>query len=628
MSSETATLPAATNSEQAPLRLVVVTGMSGAGRSTAANTLEDLGWYVVDNLPPTVLPEVCRQARHSGITRLAVVLDVRTRSFFEQLPSMFSDLTKSGTMPEILFLEASDDVIVRRQESVRRPHPLQGDGRLLDGITAERSTLATLRAAADLVIDTSAINIHQLASRVSHAYGGPTNDQLRVTLVTFGFKNGIPVDADLVVDVRFLPNPHWVPELRPQTGLSKPVRDYVLAQDGAEEFLQRLQELLLVMAAGLRARGQAVRHDRARLHRGQAPQHRDGRGVRAAAAGAGDADEGAAPGRGPGMSRMISPRPPGGPARARLPGVVAFGGGHGLAASLTALRRITDRLTAIVTVADDGGSSGRLRAELNCLPPGDLRMALAALCGDDESGRTWADVLQYRFPGEGPLADHAIGNLLIVGPVGAAGRSGGRTGHGGPAAWELRAACCRWPPCRCEIEAEVIGLDPLNPDEVSTIRGQAEVAKTTAEVRAVNLIPNDPPACPESIETVLDADWIVLGPGSWFTSVIPHLLVPKLAHAIHATSARRLLTLNLEPAYETEGFSAARHVELLAEHAPDIRLDAVLADQRFAADDAHLADWAAALGADLVVADLAARDGSPRHDPLRLASAYAEIMGI
>jgi uncharacterized cofD-like protein len=174
----------------------------------------------------------------------------------------------------------------------------------------------------------------------------------------------------------------------------------------------------------------------------------------------------------------------------------------------------------------------------------------------------------------------------------------------------------------------VIGLDPLNPDEVSTIRGQAEVAKTTAEVRAVNLIPNDPPACPESIEVVLEADWIVLGPGSWFTSVIPHLLVPKLAHAIHATSARRLLTLNLEPAYETEGFSAARHVELLAEHAPDIRLDAVLADQRFAADDTHLADWAAALGAQLVVADLAARDGSPRHDPLRLASAYADIMGI
>ena len=313
--------------------------------------------------------------------------------------------------------------------------------------------------------------------------------------------------------------------------------------------------------------------------------------------------------------------------RHQLPAVVAFGGGHGLAASLSALRRITDRLTAVVTVADDGGSSGRLRAELNCLPPGDLRMALSALCGDDESGRTWADVLQYRFPGAGPLADHAIGNLLIVGlwerlgdPVAGldmVARLLGAEGRVLPMA-----------AVPLEIEAEVIGLDPLNPDEVSTVRGQAKVAKTTAEVRGVHLIPTDPPACPESIEVVLDADWIVLGPGSWFTSVIPHLLVPKLAHAIHATSARRVLTLNLEPAYETEGFSAARHVELLAEHAPGIRLNAVLADQRFAADDAHLADWAAALGAELVVADLAARDGSPRHDPLRLASAYAEIMGI
>ncbi|MET1006859.1 MAG: RNase adapter RapZ, partial [Propionibacteriaceae bacterium] len=162
---EPAAVPTAPGA-RTPFRLVVVTGMSGAGRSTAANALEDLGWYVVDNLPPSVLPEVCSQAQHSDISRLAVVLDVRTRSFFEQLPTMFSDLTAAGILPEILYLEASDDVIVRRQESVRRPHPLQGDGRLLDGITRERQTLATLRAAADLMIDTSSINIHQLSSRV------------------------------------------------------------------------------------------------------------------------------------------------------------------------------------------------------------------------------------------------------------------------------------------------------------------------------------------------------------------------------------------------------------------------------------------------------------------------------
>ena len=218
-----------------------------------------------------------------------------------------------------------------------------------------------------------------------------------------------------------------------------------------------------------------------------------------------------------------------------LPSVVAFGGGHGLSSSLTALRRITDQLTAIVTVADDGGSSGRLRAELNCLPPGDLRMALAALCGDDESGRTWADVLQYRFNSAGPLADHAIGNLLIAGlwerlgdPVAGldmVARLLGAKGRVLPMA-----------SVPLDIEADVIGLDPDKPDERSEVRGQATVAKTPGEVISVRLKPADPPACRESIEVVLDADWIVLGPGSWFTSVIPAPARPRAGqgHLHHA----------------------------------------------------------------------------------------------
>ena len=254
-------------------------------------------------------------------------------------------------------------------------------------------------------------------------------------------------------------------------------------------------------------------------------------------------------------------------------------------------------------------------------------MALAALCGDDESGRTWADVLQYRFNTQGPLDDHAIGNLLIVGlwerlgdPV-----------AGLDMVAKLLGAKGRVLPMASvplEIAAEVIGLDSEKPDEISQIRGQARVATTTGEVCSVRLMPHDPPACPDSIQVVLEADWIVLGPGSWFTSVIPHLLVPKLAEAIHTTHARRILTLNLEPSGETAGFSAAKHIELLADHAPDLRLDVVLADSGFASDDPHLASRAEALGARLVVADLAARDGSPRHDPLRLASAYAEILGV
>ncbi len=326
----------------------------------------------------------------------------------------------------------------------------------------------------------------------------------------------------------------------------------------------------------------------------------------------------AAAGTGPGPDMALG----------RLPEVVALGGGHGLSASLAALRRITDRLTAVVTVADDGGSSGRLRAELNCLPPGDLRMALAALCGDDESGRTWADVLQYRFPGDGGLGGHAIGNLLIAGLW---QRLGGDPVAGLDMVARLLGARGRvLPMCAVplDIEAEVVGLDPAAPDEVGRLRGQHQVARTRAEVRTVRLHPADPPAAEQSVRAVRDADWLILGPGSWFTSVIPHLLVPELADAIVTSPARRILTTNVNADPETKGASPARHLELLAEHAPKLRLDVVLADSRYVRDDPHLEAYARSLGARLMVADIAARDGSPRHDPLRLASAYAEIMGV
>lgn len=237
------------------VRVVIVTGMSGAGRRTAAHALEDLGWYVVDNLPPIMLSKLHDTVRAEGITRLGVVLDVRGRTLFEDLPGVFAELEMADVVPEILFVEASDDVIVARQESSRRPHPLQGDGRLLDGIRRERELLATLRAAADLVVDTSRMNVHQLAARVTHAYAGDTSDRLRVTLMSFGFKNGLPVDADMVIDVRFLPNPHWVPELRPQTGLSEPVSEYVLRQPAAGPFLDQLEALLNTVAEGYLTEG-------------------------------------------------------------------------------------------------------------------------------------------------------------------------------------------------------------------------------------------------------------------------------------------------------------------------------------------------------------------------------------
>lgn len=308
------------------------------------------------------------------------------------------------------------------------------------------------------------------------------------------------------------------------------------------------------------------------------------------------------------------------------PRVAALGGGHGLFASLSALRRVTRQLTAIVTVADDGGSSGILRREFGVLPPGDLRMALAALCGDDAWGTTWSKVVQHRFSGTTGLDGHTVGNMLIV----ALWELLGDTVQGLDWVGRLLGAHGRVLPMASvplELVAEVEGVDPARPEEISTVRGQAECAATTGRVRSVSLIPADPPACPEAVAAIRSADWVVLGPGSWFTSVLPHLLVPELAEALISTRARRLVALNLAPQPgETEGFSPHTHLEVLAEHAPELTLDVVLADRGAARGAvAELEKAVGLLGGRLVLADLAMRDGSPRHDPRQLAGAFAEI---
>lgn len=236
--------------EGRPVRFLVVTGMSGAGRRTAGHTLEDLGWYVVDNLPPVLLPGLIDVAEERQFDKVAVVLDVRTRSAFAQIPAAFDALGRAGVVPQILFLDADDQAIVRRQESARRPLPLQGEGRILEGVQRERLMLGSLRAVADMVIDTSQLNVHQLAARVGAVFGADGDHELRITLMSFGFKNGLPIDADMVFDVRFLPNPHWVPDLRPQTGLSSAVSGYVLGHTEAQEFLGHVEQLLVTIRPG------------------------------------------------------------------------------------------------------------------------------------------------------------------------------------------------------------------------------------------------------------------------------------------------------------------------------------------------------------------------------------------
>lgn len=234
------------------LELAIVTGLSGAGRSTAAKCLEDVGWFVVDNLPPSLIATMVElgSRSHGEVARIAAVVDVRSRAFSSDLESALGELERRGVRPRVLFLEASDDVLVRRFESVRRPHPLQRDGRLVDGIAAERELLRDLRGRADLVVDSSALNVHELRSRVDDAFGAGSGLALQVTVLSFGFKYGLPVDSDLVADMRFLPNPHWIPELRPRNGRDAPVRDYVMSQPGATEFLDRYAELLALVAAG------------------------------------------------------------------------------------------------------------------------------------------------------------------------------------------------------------------------------------------------------------------------------------------------------------------------------------------------------------------------------------------
>ncbi len=306
----------------------------------------------------------------------------------------------------------------------------------------------------------------------------------------------------------------------------------------------------------------------------------------------------------------------------RRPAVVALGGGHGLSASLSALRLMTDRITAVVTVADDGGSSGRLREELGVLPPGDLRMALSALTDDSDWGRTWRDLLQHRFSTDGPLDRHSVGNLLIValwellgdtvGGLDLVGRLLGARGRVLPmASVPLR------------IEADVRRPDGT----VDVVVGQSEVARTVDAIEHVRLHPPAPPACAEAVEAVRAADWVLLGPGSWYTSVLPHLLVPELRAALLETAARIVVVLNLTPEEgETAGMRPGDHLDVLRAHAPDLPLHAVVADPASVDDVSVLADLCGELGAQLLVRQVSRGDQRDVHDPLRLAAALRDVV--
>ena len=300
--------------------------------------------------------------------------------------------------------------------------------------------------------------------------------------------------------------------------------------------------------------------------------------------------------------------------------IVALGGGHGLAASLSAAKLMTDNITAIVTVADDGGSSGRLREEFGVLPPGDIRMALAALCDNSDWGTTWRNVLQHRFSSEGELDRHSLGNLMIV------------------ALWQLdqepvaglkligkllNASGAVLP---MALEPIVIEADVTTAGVTERITGQANVAAATGRIENLELMPAQPKACPEAITAVTEADWIILGPGSWFTSVLPHLMVPELRDAIVNSKARKCLTLNLSVTEgEVAGHSTAQLLGTVSQLAPALKFDAIIADPSSIEYSEELEDAANLLAAKLIFRQVRKTDGSAQHDPLRLAAAFRDI---
>ncbi len=305
--------------------------------------------------------------------------------------------------------------------------------------------------------------------------------------------------------------------------------------------------------------------------------------------------------------------------------VVALGGGHGLAATLRALRQITHEITAIVTVADNGGSSGRLRDEFPIFPPGDLRMALAALCGDDDWGRSWAQIMQYRFTGEGSMNGHAVGNLLLAAlwdrdndPVEGLDR----------VASLLKVVGRVLPMAALPLDIEATFMTP---EGLVVVRGQKQVAAAGGVLDSLRIIPESPPARVEALSAIDSAQWITMGPGSWITSVLPHLLVPAQRDALSASPAKRIIVLNLDAdptmhGDEMAGSTPQQHLTLIKDYAPDLRCDYVIADSSVVSDLPALEKQVRALGGILVVADVSEATGSVHHDPGKLGSVFRHIM--
>ncbi len=588
-----------TAAPESGLDVTVITGMSGAGRSEAADVLEDLGFFVIDNLPPALIGKVAELARGGGRPhRYGLVVDVRSGVFIDDLGAALADLRASGARTRVLFLDASDETLVRRFETTRRRHPLAVTDRVHEGIQKERALLGELKGRADVVLDTSQLNVHELRDRLVELFSEELSSQsLQVSIVSFGYKHGLPLDVDLVFDCRFLPNPHWIDELRPLDGRDASVRDYVLGQPETQAFLEELRRLfeltlpayeregksylsIAVGCTGGRHRSVAIAEELGELLVRSGPTPRSATGT----------------------STVSDGLTPGGPH------VVALGGGHGLAMTLRGVRRYAGEITAVASVADDGGSTGRLRRDFGVPAPGDLRKCLVALAGE---GTVWPEAFEHRFRA-GDLEGHALGNLVIVGLAESLGDFCEALDEAG----RLLNAVGRVLPATTEpvvLKADIEG---------EAVEGQVAVQNSAGRIRRVGLIPNDAPASADALDAVRNADQIVLAPGSLYTSLVPVLCVLQLREELAQASAPVVQVCNLGPQIpETNGLDANDHLRAVLEHGGRVDRFLYQRDGLLAANEDAIRRW----GVEPVAASVARPDGLA-HDPLRLAEALRALL--
>ncbi len=535
------------------LQFVIVTGTSGAGKSLALRHLEDLGFFCTDNMIPALLASYV-DLLSTQFRRIAVGVDLRGGRFFDDLSGCLHLLKERGFDYRLLFLDAQDEYLVRRFSETRRRHPLQNeDLSLLESIRQEKERLQEVREQAELILDTSRMKTAELKQIIAERLMDEQAVQqgLVITVTSFGYRYGVPMDADLTFDVRFLPNPYYNPHLRPHTGLEKPVQSYVLAQEVTQTFIEKFFDFLnyliphyrsegksnlnlAIGCTGGRHRSVAISHQLVKQLKAQnyyvLEKHRD----------ISKDDE---------RYRVDQKRRP------QDLSLVFLGGGTGLSTLLRSFKKQFHDLTAVVTVSDDGGSSGRLRKDMGILPPGDLRNCLLALADEED---LMTDLLNYRFQ-QGELSGHSFGNLFLT----AMAEVVGDFHQAIEASSKVLAIRGRVLP----VSLGNIMLEAEMQDGV-TVQGESSITEYNGKIRRLRLRGESLKPLPEALETLAAADALILGPGSLYTSILPHLLFPEVVSAIQDFKGPRIFICNMmSQVGETMAYCVQDYVEALYDHA-------------------------------------------------------------